>query len=309
MTSPAPLRSLEALLRRLHARSALARSVLAAPLALRARLSGQDGHLRMAVAQQASQRIVGDVVLDMPEFMGRFHCSPRSDLFKVTVAEGGFEGGFADLLRRHIDPARDVIDVGANIGFYTVLAARLLPTRRVLAIEPTAGAFGRLEANLALNGVADRVIAFKGAASDRAGELTINTVAGMEEFSSLGTIIHGAAAGQAVSSERVAAETIDALVARHGLVPGLIKIDVEGAEGQVLEGAQSTLETHRPVVLSELSRALLEPMGSSPEAIIAQFRGLDYEVIDAIDPAMAPGLRAQGEILCLPRGPGAGTKG
>lgn len=301
MTRPAPLRSIEALLRRLHARSGLARSVLAAPLALRARLGGQDGHLRMAVAQQASQRIVGDVLLAMPEFMGQFHCSPRSDLFKVTVAEGGFETGFADLLRRHLDPARDFVDVGANIGFYTVLAAKLLPGRRVLAIEPTAGAFARLEANLALNGVAGQVTAFKGAASDRPGEVTIHAIAGMEEFSSLGPIIHDAAAGQTVITEEVPADTVDALVARHGLDPGMIKIDVEGAEGQVLAGAQATLERHRPVVLSELSRALLEPMGSSPEAIIARFRALDYQVIDAIDPALAPGLRAQGEVLCLPR--------
>lgn len=301
MTGPAPLRSIEALLRRLHAQSALARSILAAPLALRARLGGQGGHQRMALAQRAAQRIVGDVVLDMPEFMGRFHCSPRSDLFKVTVAEGAFEPGFAALLRQHLDPQRDFVDVGANIGFYTVLGARLLSGRRVLAIEPTTGAFARLTANLALNGVEEQVTAFKGAASDRAGQLSIHAIAGMEEFSSLGPIIHGAAAGQTVTTEQVPAETVDALVARHGLDPGMIKIDVEGAEGQVLAGAQATLERHRPVVLSELSRALLEPMGSSPEAIIAQFRALDYQVIDAIDPALAPGLRAQGEVLCLPR--------
>ncbi|MEQ1543002.1 MAG: FkbM family methyltransferase, partial [Novosphingobium sp.] len=258
-------------------------------------------HQRMALAQRAATRIVGDVVLDMPEFMGKFHCSARSDLFTVTVAEGAFEPGFAALLRQHLDPQRDFVDVGANIGFYTVLAAQLLPCRRVLAIEPTAGAFTRLKANLTLNGVEGRVIAFKGAASDRAGALTIHAIEGMEEFSSLGPIIHGAVAGQAVTTEQVPAETVDALVARHGLDPGMIKIDVEGAEGQVLAGARATLERHRPVVLSELSRALLEPMGSSPEAIIAQFRALDYQVIDAIDPALAPGLRAQGEVLCLPR--------
>src|SRR3546814_7653834 len=59
---------------------------------------------------------------------------------------------------KYLDPSRDVIDIGANIGFFSVLAGRRLSTGRVLSVEPTDAAFARLSRNVQLNGVSDRAI-------------------------------------------------------------------------------------------------------------------------------------------------------
>jgi FkbM family methyltransferase len=291
---------LGAALRRLHLRSRLVRAVLAPAVVARRRWLARQNETIRAITRRLGESIVGDVVLDLPEFSGAFACSPRSDLFARVVAQGHYEPGLVDLLRRHLDPRRDFIDVGANIGFYSVLAARLLPGRRVLAIEPNPEALRRLAANLARNGVESAVTVFDGLVSDKPGASELNLIDGMEEYSSIGAIVHASVAGLPSRRLAVQAETVDRLVERFDLAPGLIKIDVEGAEKLVFDGALETLKRFRPVILSELSPALLGPMGTSAAAIIAQLEGLGYRVVDAADPALPPGLRDYGDVLCLP---------
>lgn len=287
-------------LRRLYHRSALVRAVLAGPVAWRRLRQARENTVVRAITKRLGASIVGDVVLDLPEFSGQFACSPRSDLFARVVARGYYEPDLVALLRRHLDPQRDFIDVGANIGFYSVLAAKMLPGRRVLAVEPNPEARRRLSENLVRNGVDAAVTVFAGLASDSPGDAELNLIEGMEEYSSMGAIVHAAVAGKVSRRVKVEAETLDRLVARFGLAPGLIKIDVEGAEKLVLDGASETLKRFRPVILSELSPALLGPMGASAAVIIAGLERLGYRVVDAEDPALPPGLRDYGDVLCLP---------
>jgi FkbM family methyltransferase len=297
--SPRPER-LAAVLRRLYHRYALVRAVLAWPVAWRRRWLGRQGETVHAITRRLGASIVGDVVLNLPEFSGEFACSPRSDLFARVVAQGSYEPGLAQLVRRHLDPRRDFIDVGANVGFYSVLAARSLPGRRVLAVEPNPEALRRLAANLARNGVEAAVTVFAGLASDGSGEAELNLIEGMEEYSSMGKIVHASVAGKVSARLKVPAETLDRLVELYGLEPGLIKIDVEGAEKLVLDGAIATLTRFRPVILCELSPALLGPMGTSAGAIVARLEGLGYRIVDAEDPSLPPGSRDYGDVLCLP---------
>lgn len=300
MDSRTILSDAKATLRRLYFQNSFARLILSPPVALRQRLAFKRGLRDSELARRIGEKISGDVVLEMPEFMGQFRCSPKSDLFKATVVNGSYERKFVDLFRQYLDPERDFIDVGANIGFYSVLAAKLLRGGRVLSFEPTDAAYERLTHNIELNGVTENIIVFKGVASDKPGETMVHQIDGMEEYSSMGAIVHDAVADKPTRSTQTMAETVDALVARHSLRPGLIKIDVEGAEALVLRGSIQTLTKHRPVVLSELSRALLEPMGSSPEEIVALFKSLNYRVLCASNPRTAPALGPYDEILCLP---------
>jgi FkbM family methyltransferase len=287
-------------LRRQYRQSRVVQTLLAGPVAVRRCLQARRGAAVRQLTRRLAESIVGDVVIDLPEFSGQFACSPRSDLFARVVSSGFYEPGLVELLRRHLDPQRDFIDVGANIGFYSVLAAKLLPGRKILAVEPNPEARRRLGENLARNNVAGAVTVFAGVASAAPGQAELNLIEGMEEYSSLGAIVHAAVAEQTSRSITVEAETIDRLVERFGLAPGLIKIDVEGAEKLVLDGAVETLKRFRPVILSELSPALLGPMGASAAAIIAQLEQLGYRVVDAEDPALPPGLREYGDVLCLP---------
>ena len=193
------------------------------------------------------------------------------------------------------------VKVGFTGGLITNLAARKLETGRVLAIEPTAAAFDRLTRNIAHNGIESRAIAWRGVAAAEAGELTLNVVEGREEYSSLGAIVHPSVEGETTAIETVPAQTIDALVREHDLKPAVIKIDVEGAEMDVLRGARETLKIHRPVVISEVSAPLLRTAGASPAAIVQLFDALEYDVRDPNNSLMDPRNIEFGDIVATPR--------
>lgn len=243
-----------------------------------------------------------DISVRLPEYGGSFLVSPRSALFTRVARTGTYEPGILDLFYKHLDPSRDVIDIGANIGFFTVAAATRSPTSRVLAVEPTSGAFGRLAENVRRNGVESRVVLFKGAAADREGTIEINQVVGREEYSSIGVLAHPSIVNSAESSitESVPMTTLDALVAEHDFKPGLIKVDVEGGEFQVFAGARETLLKHRPVLISEISDVLLKGLGSSRNGLVDLLQDdLGYKVTSVEDPDADPRSR-DGEIICLP---------
>lgn len=80
--------------------------------------------------------IEGDVALRVQQFGGTFQMSPHSDLFRRLVRYRSYEPKTAAFFDISVQPHKDIIDVGANIGFFTVLGARRLTIGRVLAIEP-----------------------------------------------------------------------------------------------------------------------------------------------------------------------------
>jgi FkbM family methyltransferase len=132
------------------------------------------------------------------------------------------------------------IDIGANVG--TVLAdiVSIAPLGRHIAYEPLADLCEAL---------ADRfpsVEVRNVALSDREGEATFNRV--LRAPSQSGFRAGGGAAGAQTISVRV--ERLDGALP-EGYAPALIKIDVEGAEEQVLRGALDTIRRHRPVILLE----------------------------------------------------------
>lgn len=242
-----------------------------------------------------------DPVLVVPEFEGTFAFSPRGHLFRRLAAAGDYEPVLTRRCLELLDPTRDVLDVGANIGFHTVLLARHLKGRRLLAVEPTRNALRRLRRNVALNGVENTVTIFEGVASRAAGWVDIKTVDGLEEYSSLGAMDHPSIAGAHYVTEHVEARTLDQLVAEHGLDCGFVKVDVEGAERDVFEGGRDLLSRQRPVVVSELSDTLLRKNGSSAREVVELFESMEYVVTDPLDPSATAGSRAFGDIICVPK--------
>lgn len=288
-------------LRRAYAGNSVMRKLLAGPVALRRQRIDRREDAAMAVTKRVAKRISSDVLLEMPEFMGRFLCAPQSHVLRRVLLRGSYEPEVEQLFRRHLRPNADVVDIGANIGLFTVLAAHLLHSGRVLAIEPTEAAFARLKANVDRNGANERAILFNGVAAAQEGSAAIHHIRGKEEYSSLKPLAHPSVADDEASVSQVEARTVDSLVGEHSLRPSLVKIDVEGAEMLVLEGALRTIATHRPVVLCEIAADLLGVFGSSQRDVIDYFERQDYRVLDTRDPARAPDSRLHGEILCLPR--------
>jgi FkbM family methyltransferase len=146
--------------------------------------------------------------------------------------------------------ARGTVDVGANAGLYTYHAAAVSPQVPLLALEPIVELADLLRANLYRNGRAAARVA-NVAASDMAGEAEF-FVADSDEVSSLQSNHVQAYEGNAGSRRLVRTATLDQLVRERGFEHvDLIKIDVEGHERRVLDGAAAILDRHRPVLVME----------------------------------------------------------
>jgi FkbM family methyltransferase len=149
---------------------------------------------------------------------------------------GTYESEKAELFARHAKPGRTVYDVGANVGFYTLIASRVLgPTGRVVAFEPSPRNLGFLRRHLGLNHNTNvEVLDF--AISDSEG-LTRFFVGNDPRVSKI------TAAGDIT----VRTTTLDRLMGELPL-PDLIEMDIEGAEYSALCGAEQLLRKSSPVI-------------------------------------------------------------
>ena len=241
-----------------------------------------------------------DIILDVKEFDGRFKLGPSSHLLHRLLVQGFYEPELAAWARANLDRNRDVIDVGANVGFFTVLLGQQLVDRRVLAIEPSTSALSRLQWNITANKLDDRVLVFHGLAARESGVAELKVFEGMEEYSCAGVAAHTTIESLTPKLEQVQKSTVDALVTEYGLIPGFIKIDVEGFEMEVLSGAEATLEMHRPLIMSELSDSLLRKNGSSAQEVIALLRKHRYFVLDPLYEYLPPGQRDYADLVAIP---------
>ncbi len=146
------------------------------------------------------------------------------------------------LFARTIRPGQVVYDIGANVGFYTLLASVLVgPTGKVLAFEPLPRNVDYLRAHLKLNHCHNTTLV----------TAAVSDVMGTARFDGSGdnSMAHLASDG-ALTVETV---TLDHVVLTQGEPPPqVLKIDVEGAEVAVLQGGRRTIETYRPTIFLAL---------------------------------------------------------
>jgi len=270
--------------------------MLSGPIALRRAALQWRQKPCEAVLDRIAAMVQESVVFQAAEFDGIFAIDPRSHLLRRFLQFGFYEPETARLFVTLVEPGKDVLDIGANVGFFTVAAAKKLTTGRLLAAEPTQGAFSRLEGNVKRNGVSERVILFKGMIGSASGEAEIHVIPGLEEYSSASGAMWSGVQDRESRSETVPVASIDDLVKLHALQPALMKVDTEGAEYSVFSGAAHTLSTYRPVVFSEIWR---KPQGA--DEIIRMFKDMDYVVKNPVDPQATPGQEEIDNIVCIPR--------
>src|SRR5438093_7769907 len=184
---------------------------------------------------------LGDVAVETP--IGRFACRARTTDFDVV--NPNYEAELVRRIERRMTRATNgesvFVDVGAHVGKYTVLAARLLGSGgRVVAIEPDPSNFAALTSNVALNGL-DNVQAFNVGCWSSDGEKILH-----RQLGNLGGhSFIDSTEGEAIS---VPVRTLDGLLAEAGANHvDAMKLDVQRAESEVLLGASSTLQTNRRV--------------------------------------------------------------
>lgn len=177
----------------------------------------------------------------------------------------GFEASGIDGLRRFVREGSSVIDVGANVGFFTERFARWVgPRGRVIAIEPEARNHAELVRRLAARGLDGCVRAVLAAADAKSGAalLMINPD-------------HPGDHRLADEGDPVRTVTLDDLTAPDQDI-SLVKIDVQGAEMRVLAGASAILARERPALFVEVDPAGLARFGGGPGALMDSLTPLGY---------------------------------
>lgn len=200
--------------------------------------------------------------------------SPEHREYLDRVRRRQREALMADLLREAAGPGMTVVDVGAFVGYFTLLAAREIgPSGRVIAFEPDPRDFPWLERNVTLNGVEDRVTALLSAAVDRPGTSPFFLVQGDQSQSS---VYRGQDADLAID---VACTTVDRELG--GEPAHLVKVDVEGSELRTLRGMERTLEAAGDDVTMfiEWNPGALALAGESPDALPRRLEELGFTVL------------------------------
>lgn len=230
----------------------------------------------------------GDEVVIHSRFRGKsvfFYCNPKIHVEQKIIRCGLYEQHSLELIADLLEPrANMIIDVGANIGAVTIPLAKAFPDIEVHAFEPNPLAIERLQRNIVLNKTTNVVLHPVGVGA-KPGKEQLHTAS----CSEIGNSSFLKPAGSAGEDKSIAidVETLDncfGVSARGGVNGrvGLIKIDVQGYERQVLNGATALVLRDRPYIVFEHQDenfASLEEARDAKHWFLQFFRDNGYTVL------------------------------
>lgn len=191
--------------------------------------------------------------------------------FLYRVRRASMEAYMSKLFLDAIRPNSVVLDVGACVGYYTLLAAKR--GAKVFAFEPDANVFKFLVENIRQNNLSERVVAVSSAVSSTTGTTTffINDDPVLNSFfANSGAVKH---------IVEVNTTTIDEFIDKRTTLD-VVKIDIEGAELGALAGMQQTLARSKELTMFvESNPDCLRSAGHSPQELITRIEGLGFHVM------------------------------
>lgn len=208
-----------------------------------------------------------------------------------TIAESVYSSGFERaervILAKLIKPGDYVVDVGANIGFFTCLFAQAVGLRgRVIAFDPTPLVFRQLKRNIEANRLTDRVTCRNVGLSDKAGRAILNCFPeGNEVYNSFGAKTPFDSSISVESQIEVEISTLDIVLKEffpaESTADLFIKIDVEGYEQNVLMGGLASLRNLKNCSLMiELYEPAAKQCGNSTTQTIAALREVGFSAYE-----------------------------
>lgn len=176
-----------------------------------------------------------------------------------------------------------VLDIGGNIGWYSMNLAKLFPQINIHTFEPIPKTFGYLKANIEMNNIKNVTINNFGLAEkekditfyyykEGSGNASLSNLSGAADVEEINTRVY----------------RVDDYVAKNKLKVDFIKCDVEGAEIFVFKGAATTLKKQKPVVLTEMLRKWAERFGYHPNDIIHYFSKMGYDCFTISGKSLKP---------------------
>lgn len=218
----------------------------------------------------------GPIVIAPMKLGYRMKVDLRERSERIAYYTGLYESHLIDAARHWLsDECATVLDVGANVGFWTVPLAQ---AARVIAFEPVPNNAARLRENLALNHVSASTV-----------DVGLSDQEGSAEIRTRQDVIDGSGTGNAAivtpgwdddePSMTIQLRALDELdLDIHRI--DLIKVDIEGHEDHFFAGARRTVERHRPVIFAEWNSEYYRHRGVDPTTSVASaFDGLDYQVL------------------------------
>lgn len=243
--------------------------------------------------------VLGGVVILAPKnIAGRFEVSATSELANRVASTGCYEHDVTEVLNTLKLKEGLIVNVGANIGFYSIFLASAFPkATKVLAIEPNPEAFRLLQANIIRNELSNRIQAIQTCIGDTDGKATLSVIAGMPEYSSIGGIAHPGVASCEQASVEVPIVPLGNVVGDERV--SLIFVDTEGAEEAVFGGATDILRRDKPLLYFECSETLLRKFGGSTKELEVKLNGLGYVVRNGLCRQLALRHPYEGEAIAI----------
>ena len=197
--------------------------------------------------------------------------TPSEHIQQQLFWYGYYEKALGDLIKKLLQPGYVFLDIGANIGYFSLLASNNEPTSKIISFEPVKNLFEKLEQNISINTIKN-ITAFNVAVGDvnEEKELFISTP------DNLGMSSFREPENYSGKKEKVKVVSIDSWfrTARLSKVD-LVKLDVEGSELAALKGMQETLQDFKPLVIAEINPGTLRLFNLTPASV--------YDFLDKLD--------------------------
>lgn len=216
----------------------------------------------------------------------RFNAASSHSGFILGNHETEVQQFLASVLR----PGMVYYDVGANVGFFAMIAARLVgPSGKVLCFEPLPENARQIQYNAQLNGFDNVVVRCEALGSSNRTEIFHTSAE--PTWGMLATV--GKLPVKASGNIQVNVRTLDSLRGDDLPRPDVIKMDIEGAEADALQGARETLSTHRPSLVIELH--------STNAAVTAVLEELEYDAAVLGSTIQVSDANWDANIVAVPR--------
>ena len=213
-------------------------------------------------------------VIKIPQWDCKFYLPPKfrkAGSSGIYILRDKYESSLT-YLDRFLEPNQTFIDGGANFGIYTVAASKIVgDSGNVLSFEPSVESFPVLERNVKLNEFSN-VKLFNSALSSEEGISRLYHIDNAPNSYSLNSD-----SKKSTTFEEVSTKTLDGIVNHNNIQKvDLIKLDVEGAEEEVLKGAKSLLLRDKPKVLFEIGSRNSSNISGDPQGAWNYLKQMDY---------------------------------
>lgn len=203
--------------------------------------------------------------------------NPRqSTIGKSIYLDGIYEQETTRFISSKIEPGMTILDIGADIGYYTILFAKHVGSKgQVYAFEPIPRAKWYLDKNILMNGL-DNVKTFGFALFDKPGNAYLEDPFTKSKINPSKQSLSG-------NDIQVEMKMFDEWKLKEGINNiDLVKLDVEGAELNILQGMKNTLQSQHPKILIEVHPRQLKTFGFSPPDVIEFLSKFGYK-IESVD--------------------------